>query len=60
VGGSYRGLGSGPGGSVKLTGGLPPVGPPLPASPGGAEAGDDQVRVLECRLLGREVAAGAD
>src|SRR5205814_4756194 len=43
-----------------VQGGLPPVGPPLPSSPGGVQADDDEVGVLAGGLLGGEVAAGPD
>src|SRR6266852_6251181 len=41
-----------------VQGGLPPVGPPLPAAAGGVQAHDRQVQALQGGLLGREVAAG--
>src|SRR5947209_19111630 len=43
-----------------VQGGLPAVGPALPASSGGVQAEDDEVEVLEGGLLGGEVAAGLD
>jgi len=43
-----------------VQGGLPPVGPALPAPAGGVQADDDEVEVLEGGLLDGEVAAGID
>src|SRR6202035_4070951 len=43
-----------------VQGGFPPVAPAFPSSPGGVEADDGEVEVLEGGLLGGEVAAGFD
>src|SRR6266516_6118904 len=43
-----------------VEGGLPAVGPAPPAGPGGVQADDGQIQVLEGGLLVGEVAAGLD